>query len=177
MIPAWSIGRPSPRAGHPGLLLVLDQEDGPLGRTVCVVPGHLEWQITPQTVVRLLDEQDVENARLIAMAPQLRAVLAALVAWSERTGGWGAPCWPGCGTRTPRLDVLATAAGPVRVAGGIHPNPDEDYDDRAHHAGAARTAARQRRCAQTDANHDPHPVVEAVHAACRLLVAVDPHRA
>ena len=43
--------------------------------------------------MRLLDEQDVENARLIAMAPQLRAVLAALVAWSERTGGWGAPCW------------------------------------------------------------------------------------
>ena len=93
MIPAWSVDRASPRAGHPGLLLVLDQEAGPLGRTVCVVPGHLEWEITPQSVVRLLDEQDVENARLIAMAPQLRAVLAALVAWSERTGGWGTPCW------------------------------------------------------------------------------------
>ena len=93
MIPPWSIDRASPRAGHPGLLLVLDQEDGSLGRTVCVVPGYLEWQITPQTVVRLLDEQDVENARVIAAAPQLRAVLAALVAWSERTGGWGAPCW------------------------------------------------------------------------------------
>ena len=93
MIPAWSIDRTKPRAGHPGLLLVLDPKDGPLGRTVCVVPGHLEWQITPQTVVRLLDEQDVENARLIAAAPQLRAVLAALVAWSEHTGGWGAPCW------------------------------------------------------------------------------------
>ena len=93
MIPAWNTDRASPRAGHPGLLLVLDQENGPLGRTVCVIPGHLECRITPQTVVRLLDEQDVENARLIAAAPQLRAVLAALVAWSERTGGWGAPCW------------------------------------------------------------------------------------
>lgn len=93
MIPTWSLDRASPRAGHPGLLLVLDQEDGPAGRTVCAVPGHLEWRITARGAVRLLHEQDVGNARLIAAAPQLRAVLAALVEGSARTGGWGAPCW------------------------------------------------------------------------------------
>lgn len=93
MNPVWTLDRISPSAGHPGLLLVLDREDGPAGRTVCVIPGHLEWRITARGVVRLLDEQDVENARLIAAAPQLRAVLAALVEWSAHTGGWGAPCW------------------------------------------------------------------------------------
>lgn len=93
MIPAWSIDRARPSAGHPGLLLVRDREDGPNGRTVCVIPGHLEWRITARGVVRLLDGQDVGNARLIAAAPQLRSVLAELVEWSEHTGGWGAPCW------------------------------------------------------------------------------------
>ena len=75
----WDLDRINPSAGHPGLLLVLDPEDGPNGRRVCVIPGHLEWRIATRGVVRLLDEQDVENARLIAAAPQLRAVLAALV--------------------------------------------------------------------------------------------------
>ncbi len=93
MTPVWSLGRISPAAGHPGLLLVLDHEDGPDGRTVCVIPGHLEWRITARGVIRLLDEQDVGNARLIAAAPQLRSALAGLVGWSARTGGWDAPCW------------------------------------------------------------------------------------
>ena len=92
MIPVWSLGRTSPAAGHPGLLLVLDHEDGPDGRTVCVIPGHLEWRITARGVLRVLDGQDVENAHLIA-APQLRSVLAGLAEWSARTGGWDAPCW------------------------------------------------------------------------------------
>ncbi len=93
MIPVWSLGRTSPAAGHPGLLLVLDHEDGPDGRTVCVIPGHLEWRITARGVVRLLDEEDVGNARLIAAAPRLRSALAGLLEWSARTGGGDAPCW------------------------------------------------------------------------------------
>ena len=71
----------------------LDRKDGPNGRTVCVIPGHLEWRVAARGVVRLLDEQDVENARLIAAAPQLRAALAGLVEWSARMGGWDASCW------------------------------------------------------------------------------------
>ncbi len=93
MNPIWNLDRINPSAGHPGLLLVLDREDGPNGRTVCVIPGHLEWRIAARGVVRLLDEQDVGNARLIAAAPQLRAVLAGLVEWSARMGGWDASCW------------------------------------------------------------------------------------
>ncbi len=93
MNPLWSLGRISPAAGYPGPLLVLDHEDGPDGRTVCVIPGHLEWRITARGVVHLLDETDVGNARLIAAAPQLRSVLAGLAEWSARTGGWDAPCW------------------------------------------------------------------------------------
>jgi len=92
MNPVWSLDRINPATGHPGLLLVLDHEDGPNGRTVCVIPGHLEWRITARGVLRVLDGQDVENAHLIA-APQLRSVLANLVEWSARMGGWDAPCW------------------------------------------------------------------------------------
>lgn len=89
----WSIDRIRPVAGHPGFLLVLDQEDGPDGRTVCVIPGHLAWQVTAGSGLRLLDGQDVTNARLIVEAPQLHSVLAALVGWAARMGGWDAACW------------------------------------------------------------------------------------
>ncbi len=94
MIPRWHIDRLlRPQAGQDGNLQIVDGKDGPAGRVVCVVPGHLEWQAKPDMVVRLLDEQDVDNARLITAAPELRAALAALVEWSAQTGGWDALAW------------------------------------------------------------------------------------
>jgi len=90
----WHIDRLlAPCAGQGGFLPIVDAEDGPTGRVVCIIPGHLIWQATPETVVRLLDEEDAENARLIAAAPELRTVLAGLVEWAARTGGWEASCW------------------------------------------------------------------------------------
>jgi len=90
----WHIDRLlAPCAGQNGSLSIVDAEDGPTGRVVCIIPGYLEWQATPDRLVRLLDEEDAENARLIAAAPELRAVLAGLVEWAARTGGWEAPCW------------------------------------------------------------------------------------
>ena len=90
---AWRFDRMRPLAGRPGLLAVLDQEDGPEGRTVCVIPGHVAWHVAGGTSLRLLDEQDVANARLIAAAPQMHSVLAALAGWAARMGGWDADCW------------------------------------------------------------------------------------
>lgn len=90
----WHIGRLlAPCAGQDGSLPIVEAEDGPTGRVVCIIPGHLEWQATPETVVRLLDEEDAAHALLIAAAPQLRTVLAALLDWSAHMGGWSAPCW------------------------------------------------------------------------------------
>lgn len=64
----WQIDRlPAPcAAGQDGSLPIVDAEDGPTGRVVGVIPGHLEWQATPDRLVRPLDEEDVENARLHA---------------------------------------------------------------------------------------------------------------
>ncbi len=93
IVSSWSIDCVLSVAGQEGPLRVLDREDGPHGRIVCVIPGHLGWQATPGCLVRLLDEQDVENARLIAAAPELRTVLAGLVEWAARIGGWEASCW------------------------------------------------------------------------------------
>lgn len=107
----WHIDRLlAPCAGQDGFLPIVDAEDGPTGRVVCIIPGHLEWQTTPETVVRLLDEEDAENARLITAAPELRAMLAGLVEWAARTGGWSAPCWQDAqdllaGLRTPHASV------------------------------------------------------------------------
>lgn len=69
MSACWSIDRVLSAAGQEGSLCVLDREDGPHGRIVCVIPGRLEWQTTPDRPVYLLDRQDVENARLIAALP------------------------------------------------------------------------------------------------------------
>ncbi len=90
----WHIDRlVRPRAGQDGYLQIVDAEDGPTGRVVCVIPGHLVWQATPDRTVHLLDEQDADNARLITAAPELRAALTALVEWSAQTGGWDALAW------------------------------------------------------------------------------------
>ena len=86
MSASWSIARLWLRAGESGPLPIIDREDGPSGRTVCLIPGHLVWEAPDGSVVDLLDEDDIAHARLIAAAPRLRAALAALVAWSARTG-------------------------------------------------------------------------------------------
>jgi len=90
---SWSIGRLWLRAGERGPLRVIDREDGPSGRTVCLIPGHLVWQAPDGDVVNLLDEDDIAHARLIAAAPRLRAAPVALVAWSARTGHGDARPW------------------------------------------------------------------------------------
>ncbi len=41
---SWSIGRLWLRAEESGPLRIIDRKDGPAGRTVCVIPGHLVWQ-------------------------------------------------------------------------------------------------------------------------------------
>ena len=51
------------------------------------------WETPDGSVVDLLDEDDIAHARLIAAAPRLRAVLAALVAWSAQTGHGDARPW------------------------------------------------------------------------------------
>ncbi len=43
MSASWSIGRLWLRAGDSGPLRVIDRKDGPSGRTVCLIPGHLAW--------------------------------------------------------------------------------------------------------------------------------------
>ena len=93
MSASWSIGRLWLRAGESGPLRIIDREDGPMARTVCLIPGHLAWQAPDGGVVDLLDEDDIAHARLIAAAPRLRATLAALVAWSARTGHGDARPW------------------------------------------------------------------------------------
>jgi len=100
---SWSIGRLWLRAGESGPLRVIDREDGPSGRTVCLIPGHLAWEASDGSVVDLLDEDDIAHARLIAAAPRLRAALAALVAWSARTGHGDARPWQDAGAL---LDAL-----------------------------------------------------------------------
>lgn len=89
MSAAWEIAS----SGDGRTIFVFGREDGPDGRTVCVVPGNLTWCYAERGFVRRLDQQDHDNARLIAAAPRLRAALADLIEWSARTGGWDAPCW------------------------------------------------------------------------------------
>jgi len=89
----WTIDRIRLRAGDRGPVQVIDREDGPSGRIVCVIPGHLVWQASPDSELQLLDEIDVESAKLIQVAPQLRAVLAALIEWSAMMGGWDTRPW------------------------------------------------------------------------------------
>ena len=93
MTPAWEIVRTDALPGDDGQLLLLDREDGAGGRTVCIVPGRLEWRSAEGDVVRLLDEHDVANAKVIAAAPRMRAVLQRLTEWASSMGGWEAPCW------------------------------------------------------------------------------------
>ena len=80
-------------AGDETPLTIIDREDGPEGRTVCVIPGNLSRRIADGTFVRLLDEQDVAIAIAILLLPRLHNALTDLVEWAARTGSWDAPCW------------------------------------------------------------------------------------
>lgn len=82
----WDIVPPDARPGEETPLTIIDRGDGPDGRTVCIVPGNLSWQKSEGIFVRLLDEYDIANARLLATAPQLRSALAALLGWAVRAG-------------------------------------------------------------------------------------------
>ena len=89
----WNVVPPNRLPGDDGQILIVDREDGPNGRTVCIIPGRLLYLNVERDFVRLLDEQDLENARLFAAAPRLRAVLADLIEWATRAGSPEAPCW------------------------------------------------------------------------------------
>lgn len=94
MMPSpWEISPPSAEAGDEMPLLILDRGDGPDGRTICIIPGRLSRRTADGEFVRLLDEQDIANAAAILLVPELRRVLADLIEWGSRTGGWDAPCW------------------------------------------------------------------------------------
>ena len=93
MMPGWVIQRAGALPGDDGQLLILDRKDGLNGRTVCVVPGNLFWNKTGGDLVRLLDEDDLANATLLAAAKPMRDALQALVAWQARVGGVNDPAW------------------------------------------------------------------------------------
>ncbi len=93
MTTAWEVAPPNPHVGAETPLLILDREDGPEGRTICVIPGNLSRRVSDGDFVRLLDEQDLANAKAILLLPQLGTALADLIEWAARTGGWDAACW------------------------------------------------------------------------------------
>lgn len=92
-MPGWVIQRAEALPGDDGQLLILDRKDGLNGRTVCVVPGNLFWDKTGCDFVRLLDEDDLANATLLAAAEPMRNALQALVAWQAQVGGVSDPAW------------------------------------------------------------------------------------
>ena len=92
-MPGWEVQRAGALPDHDDPMLILDREDGPNGRTVCVVPGNLFWNKAGGDFVRLLDEDDLANATLLAAAKQMRDALLGLVAWQARVGGVNDPAW------------------------------------------------------------------------------------
>ena len=93
MIAPWTVQSVGAGPDDSGHLLILDRDDGSSGRTVCLIQGSLLWRRAEDDFVRLLDEQDIKHARLIATAPAMWRALAELVEWSSRTGEWDATCW------------------------------------------------------------------------------------
>ena len=90
---SWELSPAHPEAGDETPLLIFDREDGPDGRTICVILGRLSRRVADDEFVRLLDEQDLANANAILLLPDLRSTLTELIEWAARTGGWDAPCW------------------------------------------------------------------------------------
>ena len=110
-MPGWEVQRAGALPGDDGQLLVLDREDGPHGRTVCVVPGNLFWNKAGGDLVRLLDEDDLANATLLAAAKQMRDALQGLVAWQARTGVASDPAWDDARALLARLHGAAGRRG------------------------------------------------------------------
>ena len=89
----WELSPVRPEVGDEIPLLIVNREDGPEGGTVCMIPGRLSRRVADGEFVRLLDEQDLANAKAILLLPDLRSTLTELIEWAARTGGWDAPCW------------------------------------------------------------------------------------
>ncbi len=87
MVPATA------EAGQQSALQIVDGDNSPDGRTVCIIPGNLKRRLDDGNFMQLLDEQDVPNAAMILLLPRLRNTMFRLVEWASRTGGWDAPCW------------------------------------------------------------------------------------
>jgi hypothetical protein len=51
----------------------------------------------------MLDKDDIANARLIAAAPRMRAVIEGLLIWAGYMGGWDSACWADAANLRPRL--------------------------------------------------------------------------
>ena len=55
--PRWEMSPAAAEAGQEATLQIVDQEDGPDGRTVCIIPGNLSRRLAAGEFVRLLDQQ------------------------------------------------------------------------------------------------------------------------
>jgi len=91
--PRWQISPATAEGRRETALQIVDREDGPDRRAVCIVPGNLSRRAPDGEFVRILDQQDIANASMILLMPRLRSTLFDLVGWASRTGGWEAPCW------------------------------------------------------------------------------------
>ena len=91
--PRWEMSPATAAAGQETTLQIIDREDGPDGRTVCILLGSLRRRVADGEFVRLLDDQDIANAAMIMLLPRLRSTMSDLVEWASRTGGWDASCW------------------------------------------------------------------------------------
>jgi hypothetical protein len=93
MTAAWEVNPVRAEPGDAVELRIIDREAGSGGRTVCVIQGNLIWRAAENNFVRLLDEDDIANAVLLAHAQQLKSVVSDLLAWAQQMGGWDATCW------------------------------------------------------------------------------------
>ena len=89
----WEMVPAKADAGQESALQIVDCDNGPDGCAVCIIPGNLRRRLDNGEFIRLLDEQDMANAGMILLLPQLRNTMFRLVEWASRTGGWDAPCW------------------------------------------------------------------------------------
>ncbi len=70
---SWELSPAHPEVGDETPLLILDREDDPDGRTICMIPGRLSRRVVDGEFVRLLDERDLANANSILLLPDLRS--------------------------------------------------------------------------------------------------------
>lgn len=89
----WILDPPQPRPGDPGPIAIRDSKAPASVATVCLIAGKRECRREDGTTVRLLDEDDIAQARLISAAPRLRSAIEALLRWAAHMGDWEAPCW------------------------------------------------------------------------------------